>query len=191
VIVRRILPTLVFLSVFVAHALYSGFWAGAAPAGWADLDVSSSAVGPLGLLAYWRGQDYFVGLSYALGAAFATWALSHCISNRAKAGAAGATTGSITLVGIVMASGCFLIGCCGSPMLVIYLSLFGTRALGFAKPLTALITLASVSWGYWYLSRCFARGECVDACCSPTETPSKAVRTSRQGARATSHKSEV
>lgn len=188
---RRLFPALVFLSVFAAHVLYSGFRASAAPAGWADLDVSSSAVGPLGLWAYWRGQDYFVGFSYALGAAFATWALSRCISSRAKGGAAGAAAGSMTLVGILVASGCFLAGCCGSPMLAIYLSLFGTRVLGFGKPLTALITLASVSCGYWCLSRRFARGECVDVCCSPTETSSKAVRTSRPEARATTHKREV
>ena len=188
---RKILPAFVFLAVFVAHALYAGFCAGATPAGWADLDVSSSAVGPLGLLAYWRGQDYYVGFSYALGAAFATWALSRCISSHAKRGAAGLAAGSLTLVGILTASGCFLIGCCGSPMLAIYLSLFGTTVLGFAKPVTALITLASVSCGYWCLSRRFARGECVDACCSPTETPSKAVGASRPEAGATTHKTEV
>jgi len=174
VIARRLLP-LFLLAVFVAHALYSGFWAGSAPAGWADLDVSSHAVGPLGLWAYVRTQDYFVGFSYALAAAFAAWALSRCISSRGKAGTTGVAVGSITLVGVLMASGCFLIGCCGSPMLAIYLSLFGSRVLGFAKPLTALITLVSVGCGYWCLSRRFARGECVDACCSPSETPSKAL----------------
>jgi hypothetical protein len=191
VMARRMLPTFVFLTVFAAHALYSGFCARAAPTGWADLDVSSSAVGPLGLWAYWRGQDYFVGFSYALGAAFATWALGRCISSRARGGTAGAAAGSITLVGVLMASGCFLIGCCGSPMLAIYLSLFGTKVLGFDKPVTALITLVSVSCGYWCLSRRFARGECVDACCSPTKTPSEAVRTSRSEAGATTHKREV
>jgi hypothetical protein len=168
VIVRRLLPWFVFLAVFVAHAVYSGFWAASAPAGWADLDVSSSAVGPLGLWAYLRGQDYFVGFSYALAAAFATWAIGRCISSRGRGGTAGAAAGGITLVGVLMASGCFLIGCCGSPMLAIYLSLFGSRLLGLAKPLTALITLVSVSCGYWCLSRRFARDECVD-CCSPAE----------------------
>jgi hypothetical protein len=184
VIVRRLLPALVFVIVFVAHAVYSGFWAASIPAGWADVDVSSTAVGPLGLWTYWRGQDYFIGFSYALGAAFATWALGRCISSR---GAAGTAAGSVTLVGVLMASGCFLIGCCGSPMLAIYLSLFGTKVLGLAKPLTALITLVSVCCGYWCLSRRFARGECVDACCSP----SKDVRTSRPEAGATIHKREV
>jgi hypothetical protein len=182
---RRLFPLFVFLAVFLAHALYSGFWAGSAPAGWADLDVSSSAVGPLGLWAYVRAQDYFVGFSYALASAFAGWAISRCILSRATVGTAGAAAGSITLVGVLMASGCFLIGCCGSPMLAIYLSLFGSRVLGFAKPLTALITLASVSCGYWCLSRRFARGQCVNACCSPIETPSKAVPTDRSQVRAT------
>lgn len=190
-IVRRILPAFVFLTVFVAHAVYSGFWARAAPAGWADLDVSSSAVGPLGLLAYWRGQDYFVGFSYALAAAFATWALSRCISSRGKEMTARAAAGSVTLVGILMASGCFLIGCCGSPMLAIYLGLFGAKVLGLAKPLIALITFISVSCGYWCLSRRFARGKCIDTCCSPAERPSKAVRTSSSGVSATTHKRKV
>ena len=178
-IARRLLPVFVFLAVFAAHALYSGFWAGSAPAGWADLDVSSSAVGPLGLWAYVRAQDYFVGFSYALASAFAAWAIGRCISSRGRAGTAGAAAGSITLVGVLMASGCFLIGCCGSPMLAIYLSLFGSRVLGFAKPLTALITLVSVGCGYWYLSRRFARGQCVDACCAPTQKSSETVGTTK------------
>lgn len=164
-IARKLLPLSVFLAVFVGHTLYSGACASAAPAGWADVDVSSTAVGPLGLLAYWRGQDYFLSFSYALAAAFATWALSRCISSKGREGTAGAAAGSISLVGVLMASGCFLIGCCGSPMLAIYLGLFGANMLGVAKPLTALITLISVGCGYWCLSRRFARGECVDACC--------------------------
>ena len=101
-IARRLLPALVFLAVFVSHALYSGFSAGSAPAGWADLDVSSSAVGPLGLWAYLRGQDYFIGFSYALAAAFATWALSRCILSRGRQGTAGAAAGSLTLVGVLI-----------------------------------------------------------------------------------------
>ena len=187
-IARRLLPLFVFLGVFLAHALYSGFWAGSAPAGWADLDVSSSAVGPLGLWAYVHAQDYFVGFSYALASAFAAWAIGRCISSRGRAGTAGAAAGSITLVGVLMASGCFLIGCCGSPMLAIYLSLFGSRVLGFAKPLTALITLVSVGCGYWCLSRRFARGQCVDACCAPTQKSSETVGTTKSDVISTTHK---
>ena len=181
-IVRKSLPGLGFLAVFVAHALYSGMPAASAPSGWADTDISATAVGPLGLWAYWRGQDYFVGLSYALGVAFATWALSRCFSlGQGKAVAAGVAAGSITLVGVLMAAGCFLIGCCGSPMLAIYLGLFGAKVLGLGKPLTALITLISVSCGYWCLSRRFARGECIDACCSPAGSSRETVGTAKPG----------
>jgi hypothetical protein len=191
VIARRILPASVFLAVFIGHAIYSGFCAAATPAGWADSDVTSTAVGPLGLLAYWRGQDYFVGFSYALASAFAAWALSRCIYSRGRGGTAGGALGSITVVGVLMASGCFLIGCCGSPMLAIYLSLLGAKVLGFAKPLTALITLISVGCGYWCLSRRFARGECVDTCCSPTNPSSEAVDTGSSEPRRTTHKQGV
>jgi hypothetical protein len=173
VIVRKLLPAVVFVAVFVAHALFVGSFATSTPSGWTDSGISAAAAGPFGLGAYWRGQDYFLGFSYALGAAFATWALNSCIFlKQERAVAAGAAAGGITLVGVLMAGGCFLIGCCGSPMLAVYLSLFGAKALGLGKPLTALVTLASVSCGYWCLSRRFARGGvCVDACCSAEGTP--------------------
>ena len=91
--------------------------------------------------------------------AFATWALARSILFRqGRTVTAGAAAGGVTLVGALMAGGCFLIGCCGSPMLTVYLSLFGAKALGLGKPLMALVTLVSVSCGYWCLSRRLARG---------------------------------
>jgi hypothetical protein len=119
----------------------------------------------------WRGQDYFIGFSYALAATFATWALSRSILFRqGRTVTAGAAAGGVTLVGALMAGGCFLIGCCGSPMLAVYLSLFGAKAFGLGKPLMALVTLISVSCGYWCLSRRLARGStCMDDCCSRSD----------------------
>ena len=178
---RRLLPVVVFLAIFVVHALYVGSCATSPPPGWTDFSITADAAGPLGLGAYWHGQDYFIGFSYALGAAFAAWALIRSIFlNQERTVAAGAAAGGITLVGILMAGGCFLIGCCGSPMLAVYLSLFGAKALGLGKPLTALFTLASVGCSYWCLSRRFARGgACVDACCSAAGAPSKIARTEK------------
>jgi len=169
--VKMSLPVIVFLAVFAAHALYVGACATSVPSGWTDFGISANAAGPLGFKAYWRGQDYFVGFSYALAAAFATWALSRSMFFRqGRAVAAGAAAGGATLVAALMAGGCFLIGCCGSPMLAVYLSLFGAKALGLAKPLMALVTLVSVSCGYWCLSRRFARGSAsIDNCCSPPD----------------------
>ena len=165
---KRFLPALVFALIFVGHALYVGARATAAPDGWTDFGIGAEAAGPLGLGAYWRGQDYFVSFSYALAAAFAAWALGRSIPLRQGKVAAG----GVTLVGALMASGCFLIGCCGSPMLAIYLSLLGAKALGLGKALMALVTLMSVSCGYWCLSRRLARGSaCLDDCCSPVGAP--------------------
>ena len=172
-IVRKLLPAGVFVAIFVAHALYVGYGALSASSGWTDDGIIRSAAGYLGLEAYWRGQDYFIGFSYGLGAAFATWALSHCVlTGRERSMAAGEAAGSLTLVGVLMAGTCFLIGCCGSPMLAVYVALFGAQAIGIGKPITALVTLGSVSCGYLCLSRRFARGRvCSDTCCS---TPARA-----------------
>jgi len=172
VILTRLIPAVVFVAIFVAHALYVGACAASAPSGWMDFGISAHVAGPLGLGAYWRGQDYFIGFSYALAAAFATWALSRSILFRqGRTVTAGAAAGGVTLLGALMAGGCFLIGCCGSPMLAVYLSLFGAKALGLGKPLMALVTLVSVSCGYWCLSRRLSRGSPgMEDCCSRSDT---------------------
>ena len=171
-ILTRLIPAVVFVAIFVAHALYVSACATSAPSRWADLGISAHVGGPMGLAAYWRGQDYFIGFSYALAATFATWALSRSILFRqGRTVTAGAAVGGVTLLGTLMAGGCFLIGCCGSPMLAVYLSLFGAKALGLGKPFMALVTLVSVSCGYWFLSRRFTRGStCTDDCCSRSDT---------------------
>ena len=170
-ILTRLIPAVVFVAIFVAHALYVSAYAASAPSGWTDFGISADVVGPLGLGPYCRGQDYFIGFSYALAAAFAAWTLSRSILFRqGRTVTAGAAAGGLTLLGALMAGGCFLIGCCGSPMLAVYPSLFGAKALGLGKPLMALMTLVSVSCGYWCLSRRFARGSaCIDNCCSPAD----------------------
>jgi hypothetical protein len=105
---------------------------------------------------FWRsyvvGQDYFVSFSYALSASFAVWATARFVYSRRRAAAAGAF-GGVTLVTLLAAAGCFLIGCCGSPMLPIYVALFGSQAAGIGKPLMALISLISIGGGYLYVLR--------------------------------------
>jgi hypothetical protein len=156
------LPVLVFLVTFVGHACYLRHLAAAPTAGWADLDVGT---GPRwGFASYVSEQDYYVGFSYALGAAFAAWALIQYLRTRQAVLAVGAA-GGVTLVGALLAGGCFLIGCCGSPMLGVYLGLFGAKALGVGKPLMAMVTLLSVGWGYGYFSRKLQRGSCGEQSC--------------------------
>jgi len=110
-------------------------------------------------------QDYFVSFSYALSASFAVWATARFVYSRRRAAAVGAI-GGFSLVTLLAAAGCFLIGCCGSPMLPIYVSLFGSKAAGIGKPLMALITLVSISGGYLHLLR---RPECN--CADPGTCP--------------------
>jgi hypothetical protein len=143
VIVTRLIPPLVFVAIFVAHALYVGACAASAPSGWTDFGISDHVGGPMGLGAYWRAQDYFIGFSYALAAAFATWALCRGIFFRQERTVTAGAAAGVTLLGALMAGGCFLFGCCGSRMLAVYLSLFGAKALGLGKPLMALVTLIS------------------------------------------------
>lgn len=159
--VPRLLPWGAFAAVFVAHALYLRH-ASAAPAdGWAD---AVAPAGFLGLGPYLSAGDYYTGFSYALGAAFAVWALGEFVRSRRAAAAAGAL-GSVTFVGALMAAGCFLVGCCGSPMLAVYLGIFGAKALGAGKPLMAAVTAVSCGCGYWCLSRRLARGASRAGCC--------------------------
>jgi len=160
---QRWLPHILFLVVFTAHAFYLRQQAAMPAEGWADVGVGQS--GLWGFDYYVQAQDYYMGFSYALGAAFAVWALLKYLTFRQAAMAAGAA-GSVTLVGVMMTAGCFMIGCCGSPMLGVYAGIFGAKALGVGKPLMAFVTVLSVGGGYWYLSRQLSKVSCSDGNCA-------------------------
>ena len=166
---RRGIPLVVFLLVFAGHAFLVRYQAAVPSDGWADVGVGYG--GLWGFAAYINEQDYYLGFSYGVGAAFAAWAVNQFIRTRQTAMATGAA-GGVTFVGVLMAAGCFLIGCCGSPMLGVYLGLFGAKALGLGKPLMALVTVLSVGWGYRYLSRRAARGLCTGTGCNCSKTAS-------------------
>lgn len=110
---------------------------------------------------YFRQQDFFLGFSYALAGAFTVYALVKFLQNRSS-GVAG-IVGGVTLAGVLYIAGCFLLGCCGSPMLAVYLSLFGSSFLGFTKPLIAAITAISVVIGYFWIEKK------SKSCCVETE----------------------
>lgn len=156
------LPYLMFIAVFAGHAFYLRQQAAMPTEGWADVGVGQG--GLWGFDYYIQSQDYYMGFSYALGFAFGVWAFLKYLTVRQAAMAAGAA-GSVTFVGILMGAGCFMVGCCGSPMLGVYAGLFGAKALGIGKPLMALVTLLSVGFGYWYLSRRLAKMSCSDSSC--------------------------
>jgi len=141
-------PLIAFAAAIGAHLLVKYLSAPAVtqPA-WADLSQPHTDW----FAAYIKSQDYYLSFSYALAAAFTAYALSFWAANRRVAVAGGAA--GISIAGILWGVGCFLTGCCGSPMLGVYASILGTRATWFGKPFTAAITLLSVLLGYVMIRR--------------------------------------
>lgn len=96
--------------------------------------------------------EHWLGLSYALSGSFATFCFARMLTMRREVLAESA--GGLTLSAVLWASVCFLTGCCGSPMLPIYLGLFGPKFIGITRPLTFVLTLLSILVGYaWMLKR--------------------------------------
>jgi len=98
-----------------------------------------------------------------MSAAFTAYALLIFRENRRKA-AAGAV-GGLAAMGALYAVGCFAIGCCGSPMLPIYLSLLGGKVAGIGGPIMFGLTLLSVGIGFMILRRkprCVCEGPCTE-----------------------------
>ena len=73
--------------------------------------------------AFFMGDSFWMGASYAVSAGFTVFALSVFRENRRRA-AVGAA-GGIAIAGAVYGLGCFFLGWCGSPMLALYLGMVG------------------------------------------------------------------
>ncbi|MDP6357148.1 MAG: hypothetical protein QF473_18685 [Planctomycetota bacterium] len=146
---RMMLPIGVFMGTFLLHlAWVTVFYEGR------DTQQRFVAVPgqPSALGSYRESGEYWLGYSYALSLAFAMWALrSYREQRTCKTG--GVAIGGFTLSSFLAVAGCYLAGCCGSPMLAVYLSLFGAAFLPFAKPLVALATTLTIAAGWWWLSR--------------------------------------
>lgn len=149
----RLLPSLGFLVAVSVHAVWYATHVARATA-WADLQAPPSHP----LREYVLGGDVLLGVSYGAAAALALHGVCKMAANR-RAGAVGAV-GGLSLGAIVAILGCFLVGCCGSPMLAVWAGLFGAHALGGGKFVTAGLTLASVGVGWWWLRR-----SCAGDCC--------------------------
>lgn len=145
----RWLALVVFAAIVLGHFAYTTS-STAAPAGgqWAAYEFEE----PEGSrLDHYVGHgNYWLGLSYGLSGAFAAWCFGRVLVMRRSSLAASA--GGLTLSGVLAAGVCFLTGCCGSPMLPLYLGLLGPNFLGVTKPLTFAVTLLSIAIGYvWML----------------------------------------
>lgn len=118
---------------------------------------------------YFVNQDYITGLSLALAISFTVYAIMKYIDSRKKS--AKGILGGITLTGFLSFGLCFLLGCCGSPMLVVYLGLFGTAFIGFLKPLFLALTIVSVAVGVVLLER--KKNKVCTTNCACNDAPSK------------------
>ncbi len=139
---KRILyPVLAFLGVFMLHGAYL-LWNASR---WVAIDNASP------LSRYFYQQDYFMGRSYGLAAAFTVYSFIRFTGGQ-RGGLTGAI-GGITMTGILYFAGCFLLGCCGSPMLAVYLSLFGSSYAGFTKPIVLVVTIISIGLSWLWMER--------------------------------------
>ncbi len=138
---RTLYPALAFFVVVMLHGAYS-LWDAAR---WISIDKT-----PL-FSRYLEQQDYFMGLSYGLAAAFTVYSFMR-FSTGQRGGLTGAL-GGITMTGILYFGGCFLLGCCGSPMLPVYLGLFGSSYAGFTKPIVLVVTVASIGLSWLWMQR--------------------------------------
>lgn len=154
---RKVFPVTAGLIVFGAHVAWYVLFPEPNASGWGNVMPTFSD----SMQTYIACGAYWLGASYAMSAAFTAYALLIFRENRRKA-AAGAV-GGLAAMGALYAVGCFAIGCCGSPMLPIYLSLLGGKVAGIGGPIMFGLTLLSVGIGFMILRR-KARYVCEGPC---------------------------
>ncbi len=157
---RALLPVTAFVAVLAVHFVWLGFFPEENPiqSQWLSV-VPETAPSPL--QTYIETQSYWLGYSYALAFAFAVVALRWFLE-RSSGASKGMAIGSLTFSGFLAVAGCFLIGCCGSPMLIVYMNLFGTAFLPLAKPIMAGITTVTIILSWLWMRRKRA----AELCCA-------------------------
>lgn len=146
-----LLPLVVFVAVIALHCLWHGLWPETSSIQSKWLDVTHPEQTSW-FQRYLEQQSYWLGYSYALALSFAVTAY-----RRYRAGGIcsmrNLAIGGLTLSGFLAVAGCFLAGCCGSPMLVVYLNLFGASFLPIAKPLVAVLTTLTILASWWWMNK--------------------------------------
>lgn len=148
---RALLPLAVFLAVLGAHFVWLGLFPEQNPAQshWAEV----AAIERSWLSEYRDGGGYWLGYSYGISLAFAAVGLRRYREQRLAA-SRNLALGSVSLSGVLAVVGCYMLGCCGSPMLAVYLSFFGAAFLPWAKPLVALLTTVALLVAWFFSLRC-------------------------------------
>jgi len=134
-----------FITAFILHIFY--------------FKVTEEGCGNIPWLQkYIKEQNYFLGLSYALSLAFIAFTFLKYKENRKNALKAGLGSG---LLAVLLWFSCFFFGCCGSPMIIVYLNLFGLSMLKIPKAALLLMTIIFIGIAYILLIR-----KPADCCCN-------------------------
>lgn len=146
---RNVLPAAVFVAVMAAHFLWLGLFPERDPVQARWVTVAKPDRLPW-ISSYVETKSYWLSYTYALSLTFAAAALRRYWEQRVRA-ARNLAIGGVTLSGFLAVAGCFLLGCCGSPMLGVYLSWFGASFLPLAKPLMAGIATLMIGASWWWM----------------------------------------
>lgn len=141
---KIIIPLATFVIVFILHILYFKL-------------AERSCTGTEWFQKYIKEREYFLGISYALSFAFMAFAFLKFKENRKVALKAAFGSG---LLAIFLWFICFLFGCCGSPMLVVYLNLIGLSKLRVPKLILLIMTCVFIGIGYLWLIKKTPKGCC-------------------------------
>lgn len=95
------------------------------------------------LWGYMASGGVWLGYSYGVAAGFAAFVVLAFMARRSAASGALAA-GGVTAAGLLAGSACFMVGCCGSPMLGVWVGLLGAAAAPWLGPVSALITTLSI-----------------------------------------------
>ena len=148
---RALLPAGTFLGALALHFLWRGLFPERAAGQDRWVSVEDPGAGSW-LRTYRETGALWLGYSYGVSLGFAAAALRAYREERA-CGARTLAVGGVTFSGFVAVAGCWLLGCCGSPMLGVYLGLFGASFLPWAGPLVAAFSTASVLGAWWWMRR--------------------------------------
>lgn len=148
-LLRSVLPLAISAAVIGVHFIWQGFFLEQDPVQdrWVAVPGQTDSDW---FRRYIATGGYWFGYSYALALAFAVVALRR-YRERRLCSARNLAIGGVTLSGLLAVAGCYLIGCCGSPMLIVYLNLFGTAFLPLAKPLMAGITTLTIGLAWLWM----------------------------------------
>ncbi len=178
---RFIVPAVAFAGVFGLHFVWLSAFPVQDPAQgrWESVPDDASWVAS-SVSRYVKGQSYWQGYAYAISAGF-VWVAVRRFREKRLFGAGKAAVGGATAGSVLAAAACFLSGCCGSPMLAVYLSLFGAAFLPWAKPLVAVLTTAMIMGSYWWMRRKEAQACCGAACACGGEREKEGASASTTG----------